>query len=60
MVLASISHDVRFLIVDEADRLLNQSYHDWVDKVPSFLTHPTRSQIEQTMAGGRNLKIFQQ
>lgn len=26
-------HHVRFLVIDEADRLLDQSYHGWLDKV---------------------------
>ena len=26
-------HHVRFLVIDEADRLLDQSYHDWLSKV---------------------------
>jgi ATP-dependent RNA helicase DDX51/DBP6 len=24
---------IRFLVIDEADRLLNQSYHNWIDRV---------------------------
>ena len=26
-------HHVRFLVIDEADRLLDQSYHGWLGKV---------------------------
>ena len=26
-------HHVRFLVIDEADRLLDQSYHGWLSKV---------------------------
>ena len=28
-----VLHHVRFLVIDEADRLLDQSYHGWLGKV---------------------------
>jgi len=31
---------LRFLVIDEADRLLNQSYHDWLNKVLTAASSP--------------------
>ncbi|ORY28038.1 P-loop containing nucleoside triphosphate hydrolase protein [Naematelia encephala] len=36
----SLQH-LRFLIIDEADRLLNQSFHDWLAKVLSNVVPPS-------------------
>ena len=33
---------LRFLVIDEADRLLNQSYHDWLNKVLQAATAVTQ------------------
>ena len=32
-------HHVRFLVIDEADRLLDQSYHGWLSKVLKAAYH---------------------
>ena len=32
-------HHVRFLVIDEADRLLDQSYHGWLSKVLKAVYH---------------------
>lgn len=42
---------LQFLIVDEADRLINQSYHNWMDRIikahPSFDNVKTNSRRQQ-------------
>ncbi|KAL1920871.1 uncharacterized protein VTP21DRAFT_11506 [Calcarisporiella thermophila] len=40
---------LRFLIIDEADRLLNQSYHDWLTHILRALEPPSGEGIEKKM-----------
>lgn len=37
-------HDVKWLVVDEADRLLNESYQEWIDVVTPALTSAAATQ----------------
>ncbi|ORY79566.1 P-loop containing nucleoside triphosphate hydrolase protein, partial [Protomyces lactucae-debilis] len=38
----SLQH-LRFLVIDEGDRLLNQSFHDWANKIEAALPRHTKS-----------------
>jgi ATP-dependent RNA helicase DDX51/DBP6 len=42
---------LRFLVVDEADRLLSQSYHNWIDRVLDAATAESVSRWKSTMFG---------
>lgn len=37
-------HHVKYLVIDEADRLLQQSYQDWLNKVLDASYAPSTSQ----------------
>lgn len=41
---------VEFLVVDEADRLLNQPYHDWTSKIYSDIYSPVLPELSNTRA----------
>lgn len=43
-----------FLVVDEADRLLNQSYHNWIDRVLEASIEASVSAWKNIVAAGNN------
>ncbi|XP_031573601.1 ATP-dependent RNA helicase DDX51-like [Actinia tenebrosa] len=45
---------LRFLVIDEADRLLDQSYHDWLNKVlkASYVNHSERQDSIGSLCNG--------
>ncbi|KAL9051133.1 MAG: hypothetical protein Q9162_006205 [Coniocarpon cinnabarinum] len=52
----TLSH-LRWLIIDEADRLLDQSFQEWADTVDNALRKPRENSL--SMSGGQDLPLHQ-
>ncbi|KAJ3427256.1 atp-dependent RNA helicase ddx51 [Anaeramoeba flamelloides] len=46
---SSMFQDLRFLVVDEADRLISQSYHDWLNRINQIIRKNETNRFKRTI-----------
>lgn len=46
---------LRFLVIDEADRLLGQSFHNWAQRLRSSLEGPSAGEVSSALSTARQL-----
>ncbi|KAJ3434046.1 atp-dependent RNA helicase ddx51 [Anaeramoeba flamelloides] len=46
---SSLFQDLRFLVVDEADRLISQSYHDWLNRINQIIRKNETNRFKRTI-----------